>query len=338
MNQRMNYKIIGGFAVFAGFCLVSTEVIASDTQFSSQVFTNFSTLQIDDSRSDREGWQFDLKRFYLNADHRFNEQWSLRVTTDVQWQRQQDPTDVWFRHAYVERSLPFNQYVKFGVAELPWIDYIARRVGYRYIDASLNPKNQFAGPTDLGVHYGYKGENFSFAAAAVSGGGFKKPRVGDQVDVELTGIWHITPGLDLASGWYEGTRTQDKDENPKYHTAQRWNVALSYMLKGIRVGAEYAYNDNWTRVNQPNADASDGWSVWASYAFKPGYSAFVRYDITHPSRRLSPELERDYLQLGVDWKASTYLTIAVVAKQSQADSSMIDQEQNEIGLWAMWNF
>lgn len=295
-------------------------------------------MQIDGSDNDREGWQGDLKRFYIDLEHTFNADWQLKVTTDVQWLRQQDPTDVWFRHAYAVRQLGDQQFIKLGVAELPWIDYIARRVGYRYIDPSLNPKNQFAGPTDLGVHYGFYGENYSFAAAAVTGGGFKKPRIGERIDFELTGVWHIATGLDFAMGWYEGTRTQDKDANPKFHTAQRWNAALSYANRGVRAGIEYAYNDNWTRVNQPQPDASDGWSVWASYPLKPGYSAFVRYDVTHPSRRLNPQLQQDYWQLGVDWKATSYLTVALVAKQSQLEQLLLDQEQNEVGLWAMWNF
>lgn len=338
MKRDACNKIIGAFLVFAGIGASEAAFANDDTQISSQIFTNFSNVQVADMRSDREGWQIDLKRFYLNLDHQFNADWKLKLTTDVQWQRQQDPTDVWFRHAYLEHRVNKQQTLKLGVAELPWIDYIARRVGYRYIDPSLNPKNQFAGPTDLGVHYSINTDDFTVAAAAISGGGFKKPRIGERVDFELTGVWHVLPGLDVATGWYEGTRTQDKDENPKYHHAQRWNFALSYLLNNTRFGVEYAYNDNWTRVSQLAPDASDGWSVWASYGFKPGYSAFIRYDVSHPSRRLNPELKQDYFQLGVDWKATRFVTVALVAKKTEIDSLIIDQQQHEIGLWTMWNF
>lgn len=247
-------------------CLPSL-TYAAETKFSSQVFANFSNLQIDDRKTDAEGWQPDLKRFYLNFDHSWNENWKLKVTTDVQWHRQQDPTDVWFRHAYIAYQMNEHNQFKFGVAELPWIDYVARRVGYRYIDPSLTPKNKLAGPTDLGVHYGFTNQDFSFAASAITGGGFQKPRVGDQVDIELAAVLHISNSVDLATGWYEGARVQDKDDKPKRHTAQRWNMALSYQLKGTRVGVEYAYNDNWTQVSQVEEDASDGWSIWQATAF-----------------------------------------------------------------------
>src|SRR5690606_17291323 len=151
-----------------------------------------------------------------------------------------------------------------------------------------------AAPTDPGVHYGFNHNQFSFGASVITGSGFKKPRLGDSLDVELAGVWHVGNGWDLASGYYQGKRAQDKDYRVTYHDAERWNMALSYMSKHVRLGVEYAYNDNWTRVTQVTPDASDGWSTWFSYAFKPGYSAFMRYDRTQPSRRLNPTLEREY--------------------------------------------
>ena len=312
----------------------------AETIFSSQIFANFSNIQVDQSRTDTEGWQPDLKRFYLDAEHKFSDRWKLKVTTDVQWQRQQDPTDLWFRHAYAQYSFGSgnNQYLKIGTAELPWIDYVAPRVGYRYVDPSLTPKNRFAGPTDPGLHYGYKGKQFSFGVAAVTGSGYQRPTLGDQLDIEMMGVWHILPGLDLAAGLYEGTRAQDKDEKPKIHTARRHNVALSYRIKTMRLGAEYARNDNWNQVSKVPEDSSHGWSVWGSYVFKPGYSVFGRYEQTDPSNQLKPANENDYLQLGVDWKAKPYLTVALVGKQSTAKTALQETETNEIGIWTQWDF
>lgn len=336
--MKTNHQfVIGALAMMA----VSIPAFADDagTKISGQVFANFSNIQIDDQRNDNEGWQPDLKRFYVNLDHRFNEDWSLKITTDVQWQRQQDPTDVWFRHAYLQRRWHNGYYLKLGVAELPWIDYIAQRVGYRYVDASLNPKNQLASPTDLGVHVGHKGERFSYSVAMVTGAGFKKPAVAEQVDIEAAAIWHISPSLDLATGWYEGARALDKnDALEKLHNAQRWNMALSYRSKGKRLGVEYAYNDNWKQVTSLAEDASDGWSIWGSYPLADDYSAFIRYDVVHPSRRLNPELKQDYWQLGVDWQALPGLTLALVAKQSETTDFTLDRTQNEVGVWAMWNW
>lgn len=336
-NYRLNFVQPLLAATFL-VCTATGAQAQENTAVSSQIFANFSTIQVNNQQTDNEGWAIDVKRFYLNLDHQFNPQWSMRITTDVQLPRQQSVSDIWFRHAYAQYQIDAQQVLKFGVAELPWIDYIARRIGYRYVDPSLTPKNQLALPTDPGVHYGFSNDNFRFGAAVVTGSGFKKPRLGDSVDVELAGVWHLAKGWDLASGYYQGKRALDKDNQATFHDAKRWNLALSYLTKHMRFGVEYAYNDNWTRVTQLAPDASDGWSSWASYAFKPGYSAFVRYDRTHPSRRLNPTLERDYLQLGVDWKATPFLTVALVAKRNQATDLILDQKQTEVGLWTMWNF
>jgi hypothetical protein len=337
-SRSSSYRLNTGLLLISTLFLGSNAWAKNSTDVSAQVFANLGNLQLNDRTADTEGWAVDVKRFYLDVNHAVDDKWSLRVTTDAHFLRQQSASDIWFRHAYAQYQIDEQQFVKLGVAELPWIDYIARRVGYRYVDPSLSPKNRFAVPTDPGVHYGFKNSDFSFAAAVVTGSGFKKPRLGDSVDVELTGVWHLGSGWDIASGYYQGKRALDKDDRATFHDAKRWNMAVSYMTKQMRFGVEYAYNDNWTHVTQVSPDASDGWSAWASYRFAPSYSAFARYDRTHPSRRLNPTLEREYVQLGMDWKATSYLTVALVAKQSEAADLVLSQKQTEIGSWTMWNF
>ncbi|MCA1767589.1 MAG: hypothetical protein LC639_05160 [Idiomarina sp.] len=310
----------------------------AETSLSSQLFINASNIQQQNLDSDIEGWELDLKRFYLDVNQKFNGKWSALVTTDVQWRRQNDPTDVWFRHAYIQRKLSDGQLLQIGVAPLPWIDYIARKVGYRYVDPSLTPMNQFAGPTDLGVHYSNNNDNVSYAVSVVTGGGFKKPRVGDSVDVEAYAAWHVLPGLDIAVGGYRGARTQDKDEAPKINTAERFNASVNYQVKKMRFGIEYVHNSNWGQVASPVEDAKSGWASWASYRYAPKYSVFVRYDATKPSRRLNPGYEKDYVQIGWDWEVAPYVTVALVAKQVEESRKELERDSYEFGLWSMWNF
>ncbi|MGO2563441.1 MAG: hypothetical protein ACTH7I_06320 [Pseudoalteromonas nigrifaciens] len=57
----------------SGLLVISAPVSASQTTLSSQIFANFSNIQIDDQHQDIEDWQLDVKRFYLNLDHQFND-------------------------------------------------------------------------------------------------------------------------------------------------------------------------------------------------------------------------------------------------------------------------
>ena len=61
----------------SGLLVISAPVSASQTTLSSQVFANFSNIQIDDQHQDIEDWQLDVKRFYLNLDHQFNDDWKI---------------------------------------------------------------------------------------------------------------------------------------------------------------------------------------------------------------------------------------------------------------------
>ncbi|MGM0481827.1 MAG: hypothetical protein ACQEQZ_07850 [Pseudomonadota bacterium] len=309
-----------------------------ETAVSTQIFTNLSNIQQNPVNSSAEGWQFDLKRFYINVDQKFNNNWKGFITTDVQWRRQADPTDVWFRHAYVERQFGDQMTLWLGVAPLPWIDYVARKVGYRYIDPSINPMQGFAGPTDLGVHFYQTGERFSYGVSVVTGGGFKKPTVGDSADVETYAAWHLTSAWDIAVGYYSGARAQDKDESQKFNSAERFNGSVNYQTAQWRFGVEYVYASNWNQVATPVEDAKSGWGSWVSYRYAPAYSVFLRYDSSKPSRRLNPTLEKDYIQAGWDWQTTPYLTVAVVAKHKQQNSATNDKDTNEVGVWTLWNF
>ena len=74
---------------------------APATKVSAQIFLNASQLDRDGVVTDDEGLALDLKRTFITVDHRFNQHWTAQVTTDVQWLRNSDPTDVWLRHAYL---------------------------------------------------------------------------------------------------------------------------------------------------------------------------------------------------------------------------------------------
>ncbi len=61
----------------------------AETGISSQLFVNASNIQQQHRSSTVEGWELDLKRFYIDVNHRLDADWKVIITTDVQWRRQQ---------------------------------------------------------------------------------------------------------------------------------------------------------------------------------------------------------------------------------------------------------
>ena len=319
-------------ALGSAFCSFSAMAqTPGTTDVSSMIFINASQQERASGDSD---FNPDLKRLFINIDHQFNTDWSFHITTDFQWQRHQDPADPMLRHFYAQRTINDNMRVKIGNAPTPWILPIAQLNGYRYLDPGLIPRAGHGNPADWGLHLEGEVADFGYSIAAVTGGGFNKPRVGDSADFEGRVYWQPVQGLRLHVGGYRGTLTQDKDDRPKFHTAQRWNTALTYNQGPWRAGAQYFYADNWRQINVPEADAASGVSVWGSYQINANYAVSLRHDQTNPSRRLDASREQDYYQAALEWRYNPRWRFSAVVKHIDNTANTGRQINNEFGLWA----
>ncbi len=322
-----------------------TAVAAStpgDTTVSTKLFINASDLQYDGVQSDDQGWGVDLKRFYIDVDHQFGARWSARVTTDVQWARNSDPTDLWFKHAYLQGDFGKALTLRIGAAPLPWAGFANQWGGYRYIDKELITRAGVGGSSDWGVHaLGQLSADGSvgYAVAALTGGGYKKATTGDGVDVAARVSWQPTKHTVLGVGTYRGTLAQDAGAAVRLHTAKRWTALAAYADDTWRVGAQWFRADNWRQVTKVQPDAARGWSAWASWKFAPHMAVFVRHDRTDPSLRVDPSMVERYDQLGLEWQHDKHLRLALVGKRDVSDSDFAPRsEANEVGFWAQVSY
>lgn len=312
--------------------------VAPATDVSAQIFINASQLDRGDVTSADEDPALDLKRTFITLDHRFNQNWSAQVTTDVQWLRNDDPSDVWLRHAYLQRSFGKGRWLRLGNAPTAWIQQESMREGYRYIDAGLIARTKMGAPADYGAHVQYVRGDFTYAASIVTGAGFQRPRLGKRADVEMRLGW--TPGkrLELAVGGYRGTRAQDAGHKPREHTARRWNAMASWVGERGRIGGQYFHADNWTRVTKPGDDDQRGWSAWASHQITPRYALFTRHDMTRMSLDIDPRMQERYHVIGVEWKPNRHLRLAAVGKRVLQEMANVRIESHEAGLWTQLAF
>lgn len=307
------------------------------TRISTRVFVNLSDREHQHRDGPDEGLGVDLKRLYLIVDHRFSEKWSAQLLTDVQWHRQKDPTDIWLRHAYLERKFDNGMRLQIGNYPTPWIAEEARE-GFRYIDPQLVAMHRLGEAADYGIHVNGRRGAISYAAAVVTGGGFQRPRLGNGPDLEARIGWFPHPSLELAAGAYQGTRALDAGRAKRQHTARRWNLMASWVSKRGRAGVQYFYADNWNQVVKPVEDARNGWSTWASYSFAPRWSVFARHDQSRLSRRLNPGLEEHYSHIGLEWKYPPHLRLALLGKRHTRDAPDRQRRTDEVGLWTMFSY
>ncbi len=284
----------------------------------------------------------DLKRFFLTLDHRFSDVWSAHFTTDVHWQRHQDPTDVWLRYAYLQGRFSKAFTLRVGSAPMPWQGLVNHWYGYRYVEKDLTMRAKVGNAADWGVHaLGALGDGgrVEYAAAVVTGAGYKKPRLGNGPDMAARLSFQPGEHTVIGVGGYRGTLGRGAGSRTRMHTAQRWSLMAAYADKRWRVGAQYFHGDNFTRVVKAGNDSSDGWSAWVSVQLTPRISVFARHDHLEPSRSLDPERRDRYSNLGVEWKAYKWLRLAAVFKRERLvrDDEHLETA-NEAGVWAQITF
>lgn len=342
MHRKTPLRVAVMFALSLSAGLVAAEANVDDgtaprTTMSTQIFLNASDLQRSGAATD-EGTAVELKRFFVNLDHTINEEWSVHVTTDMQWLRNDDPTELWLRHAYLQRRLGSSATLRLGSAATPWIGYVGKRNGFRYVDPDLMSRMGLGNPADWGVHVQGERGQADYAVSVMTGAGYKRPRTGERADVEARFAWAATEQIQFAVGGYNGTRAMDVNDAARLHTAERWNAMASYVDPRFRLGAEYFRSTNWNRVNQLQPDAGRGWAAWTSYRFAPRFSVFARHDRSEMSLRLDPSREDRYSQLGVEWKQSRHLRLALVGKRHTVGSLTSRAEANEAGVWGQLEF
>ena len=162
--------------------------LVNDTKLSGRLY--YDLTNIDDKnrgvKTDKSGFAFDIKRFYLGVDHKFNDQWSMNLTTDFQYSSAISSTEVYLKKAYVQYKLSDAFVLRAGAADLPWVPFAEGYYGMRYIENTLIDRLKFGTSADWGLHAGGKVADGSmeYAVAALNGNGYKNPSRSKGLDFE----------------------------------------------------------------------------------------------------------------------------------------------------------
>ena len=312
----------------------------NDTQLSGKMF--FDLTNIDQtSNGDKtaaSGTGFDVKRFYIGVNHKFDETWSANLTTDFQYSSALDSAaDIFVKKAYIQGKFSDALVVRSGSADLPWIPFAESFYGYRYVENMLIDRLKFGTSADWGLHAGgdLAGKRVNYAVSLVDGGGYKNPTRTSRMDVEARVGFMPVEGMVVAVGGYSGTLGKDTQSVDALHTAKRADVLVAYAKNAFRVGGEYFRANNWTTVLSPLADKADGYSFWGSWGFgESGITAFARYDKADLSKDLDPSLTDTYYNFGVEFPVRKGVKVAAVYKKDKKeDDTTVDVKTQELGVW-----
>jgi hypothetical protein len=321
--------------------------LVNNTTVSGTMFFDFSNIDqknSDTGKTNSSGTGFDVKRFYLSVNHKFNDIWSANLTTDFQYSSTVGATELFVKKAYVQGKFDDAFVVRAGSADMPWIPFVENYYGFRYVDNTLTDRLKYANSADWGINVGGDlGSNkmFNYSVSAVNGGGYKNPSRTDGMDFEGRVGFVPFKGFIVALGGYSGHRGQETENVDAPHTAQRGDLMIAYANDTFRLGGEYFTAKNWNNVLTPASDKADGYSFWGSIALNDEWSLFARYDNAKLSKDLDSGKKDVYYNAGIQYQVTKGFRLAGVYRHETADATVAtpaplhvqNVKTNEIGIF-----
>ena len=291
--------------------------------------TNTSGAVKTDSTANGTG--FDIKRFYVGIDHKFNDIFSANITTDFQYSATVGATELYIKKAYLQAKLDPALVIRLGSTDLPWIPYAEGIYGYRYVENTLIDRTKFGTSADWGAHF--SGDLFdkivSYQVSVVNGNGYKNPSRADGMDFEgrisakYDGFVAAVGGYDGKLGVTHGTTT--------HHDATRFDALLGYVANGAHIGVEYFSQNDWKSVKTTTTDKADGYSVFAAYDFTPEWGVFGRYDYVNPKTSTGSSVKDNYYNVGIQYQPYKMVNFSLVYKHDDAKGGSISTSNGTIG-------
>ena len=288
------------------------------------------------------GVGFDIKRFYLGVDHKFNDVYSANLTTDAQYSSAIGATEIFIKKAYLQAHYSDALTVRLGAADMPWIPFVEDVYGYRYVEQTVIDRTKFGTSSDWGAHVlgQLAGGKLGYQISVVNGAGYKVPGMpgvgtqgrSNQMDVEARVNANLGPFV-LALGGYDGKLGKDAVVAPPAvapveHEARRFDALAAYVTRRARLGIEYFRTDDW---GVTSVDKADGWSTFGSYKLNDLWSVFARGDRVSPNKLTAPKKVEDYYNFGIAYSAAKNLDFALVAKRDRVDAGTFATGNGTIG-------
>ena len=294
---------------------VATEVETGTTTVGGQAFVDLGNIsnQLNNVDAAPTGTGFDVKRFYLIVDHKFDDMWAANLTTDAQYSPDKTTSvvssvgpppktttvvtasgsgavsEVFIKKLYLQATLSDALIVHAGSYTSPWAPFVESLYGYRFIEKTQTDRLGYAYTADWGLNATGKLADgvVNYSASITNGGGFKNPSRSKYADYEArVGVTPV-PWLTLGAGFYSGHLGQINTSNENYpnNTASRWNLAVGIKEAGFRFGAEYFEAKNYKSANASTGVYSAS-AITTNSATMPvsdkadGFSIWSSYDFT----------------------------------------------------------
>jgi hypothetical protein len=262
------------------------------------------------------GTAFDIKRFYIGIDHKFDDVFSANVTTDFTYDSGSGVNQIYIKKAYLQAKVNDALVFKFGSTDMPWIPFMEDIYGFRYVENTLTDRLKDGNSADWGAHVSgklYDGM-LNYAFSVVNGAGYKKANIFRTNGPDAEG--RVNLNIDhfiLGIGGYTG-KFGKQFGSALHHSYNRGDVVAAYVSPDFRAGVEAFVGNNVSSVGSLTSDHESGVSGFASWTFVKEWTVFGRYDWATKKFTAGPSMPNDYFNIGIEWNPIKIVDFSLVYK------------------------
>jgi len=271
------------------------------------IFADY-TVQTNPKIKDADGNEvtsnaFNVTRTYINITGNISHNIAFRITPDITRETESATAATSLAGNYVFRLkygfVQFNlddwlnkgrtgSWVRLGVQQTPWVDYMEGVYRYRFQGTIFSEREGFLSSSDIGAsfHYSFAHNYGEVHTGFYNGETYTKPETNDQKGFMIRGTLRPLPksealrGLRI-SGFY------DNDAYVKNADRTRGIFGLTYEHKYVNASWEYlTASDQNASATKTKVDAN-GYSFWIIPRSPKGWEGLLRYDHLEPNTDVS---------------------------------------------------
>jgi hypothetical protein len=241
---------------------------------------------------------FNVTRTYINITGNVSHNIAFRITPDITRETENSTAATSIAGNYVFRLkygfVQFNlddhlnpgrtgSWVRLGVQQTPWVDYMEGIYRYRFQGTVFEEREGFLSSSDIGAsfHYNFAHNYGEVHTGFYNGETYTKPEANDQKGFQIRGTLRPLPmsptlrGLRVNAFW-------DKDAYLKNADRDRQIFGATFEHKYVNAAFDYLWATDQTSATKLAVD-SRGYSWWLTPKTTFGVEGLLRYDHLEPN-------------------------------------------------------
>jgi len=297
-----------------------------------------------------------VDRAYFTAKYYFDDQWMMRITTDMHVDSglAKKNSNIFLKYAYLEGKLAGDAAVlRLGQSHTPWIDYEQGLWKHRYVSKVLIDTQGYDASSDLGI--GLKGKvadgMVAYFATLTSGKGYSHPTTqktaSQTFDFDSRVSVYPVKGLTIDLGYRNGYKNSDTLIGGVTAVGDKstlTQIMATYGTHDYRVGFNLA--NNVTKADGAAVDKADeqATALWGWAKFDSKFGAFARFENTEDKLAINaanPQKEKRTL-IGAEYTPRKHVTFSFVIDDTKftnnGNVAGATEEKKVIGLFSQVKF